>query len=855
MWNYEDAKNALLDKNVNVSMPGLTRIRSALKVLGNPQNSLRIIHVVGTNGKGSTSWMIMNILKAAGLTVGQFNSPYITELTEYIHVNGVEISREAFAAYAERTFKVLRENDLKLTHFEIITVITILYFCDVMPDICVFEAGMGGAKDATNVFDNSLLTVLTNVSVDHSSFLGNTIEEIKAEKLGIAREGEAIIEADKLTEELARVTSVNVSFKTIAFDYEGVGRITLNTPAGYQIKNAVTAITATRKLAELLGVNVGNEAIIKGLSEFKLGARFEQIKDEPLIFVDGGHNPDCAINVAETLRTLEIKNITVVTGVMADKDYEAIYGAVDEFVSCYVVVDDGVPRALNSNDLASVLEKTGKKVIKAHSTKVAAALIKRLNPEFTLFMGTLYMTDAFKRAISECFNEETSRANYENAVNRLTLKSFFSDHYSLEDMAVLLKELGDPQEKLNVIHVAGTNGKGSTCSMMASVLREAGFKTGLYTSPYIKVFNERLRFNGENIDNDLLYAITDLIIAEQDKLGMNLNQFALVTLIAFVYYELIGAEVVVLETGLGGTFDPTNIVKKPLCTVITNIGLDHTAILGNTISEIAAVKAGIIKENVPLVLYPVTEEAEAVIRKQAEAKHADYFLVNESDITDTNNSLKAEACTSEELNSFEYKGKAYAVPLNGDFQQKNAAVAITALKLVLPELFKKYSDSLCDKNCEFKCENDAEVSELISKGLLKCSWPGRLEKLSENPLVYADGGHNPQCVESVTGWINTRYKGFKKIYVCGFMKDKDYETMLKTISENADYLALVPVKNNPRSLQEMELTEIAKGFNISKDVYSDLETAVQNVRRMSDGNTVIVCLGSIFQLDGVYKLF
>ena len=838
MWNYEDAKQALLDNSVNISMPGLDRIRALLEVCGNPQNNLRIIHVVGTNGKGSVSNMLMRILSRGGYSVGMFNSPYISELTEYIHLDGEEISEKDFAYYTEKAFALVKEHNLFLTHFELVTVISILYFCDRMPDICIYEAGMGGGKDATNVFNSSLLTVLTNVSIDHSSFLGNTIEEIKAEKLAIAGPLEPVIMADALSAELEKANITESDVSHIDFNYDGLD-IHLNTPALYQVKNAITAIAAVRKLTEVTDISVSVESIIKGLADFSLSARFECICKSPNVFIDGGHNPDCALRLAETLKSLNISGITLVTGIMTDKDYKAVYDALDPFVSEYIAVDNGISRALKTRELAGFLEGYNKPVTAAYHASVAAELIAAKKPEFTLFSGTLYMTDAFRKGIKNSLCVRVSADNYTNAVKRLTSRSFFSKGTGNDELLRLLETFGNPQEELSVIHVAGTNGKGSTCSMIASGLCEAGLNTGLFTSPYLHVFNERIRFNGINIEDGLLAALTDLVSERADSLGIDLNQ----TAIAFLYYRIKKADAVVLETGLGGTYDPTNIVTKPIVSVITNIGLDHTAVLGNTIEEIADAKAGIIKAGVPVVVYPVTESAMDVIEKRAKLAGSKLIRTDKSLTDKTVTAAEFDcpgSCGLSETNIFSYKGHTYITGLNGDFQQKNAAVAIEALEIAFDYFDVPGGDTRQD---------------MIYRALKKTLWPGRLEKLSDVPPVFCDGGHNPQCIATVCEWINKAYAGYRKYFICGFMKDKDYEEMVRILSASADFLALAPVEGAPRSLSKQELTQVAKSLIIENGVYDNVLAAHKAVRSMLDKKSVVVFIGSIYQLDKVRSIF
>lgn len=848
--DYAEIKDYLLSPEMNVSMPGLERIKSALAYFGNPQKRLKVVHVVGSNGKGSVSHMIGGILVKAGYRTGLFCSPYLSELTEYMSVDNTPISRQAFAGISEYLIENLKIAGIYLTHFEFVTLLSVLFFLEKDCDICIYEAGLGGVSDATNIFDTAVCSVLTSLSIEHSAYLGNTLEEIAAQKAGIAQKGETIVSLDaansdagKIVSEYCREKGIRLlesspekivlkekSLKRLVFDYDEIKGIILHTGALYQMQNAAAAIEAVRYIDE----SIGPECILSGLSDFRLKGRFEMIRETPLILVDGGHNPACIREVKKSLTDGE--RYIIVTGVMSDKDYAAMYEELHELASCFVCVDNGMPRALPSHVLCGFLERYGVPVYNAKDTFTAAALVKRIScgRDRVLFVGTLYMTDRFKEAVELVYCEEKIRRRYEETVKRLTSKSFYSKNYSIDDMKLLLGEFDCPQEKLKVIHVAGTNGKGSVCSMIYTALEKLGYKTGLFTSPYIRVFNERIFFHGSCIEDEMLTAIAAQVIDTQNRLGMDLNQFALVTCICFIYYRLVGADFVVLETGLGGTYDPTNIVEKPLCTVITNIGLDHTAVLGTTVEKIAETKAGIIKKHVPAVCYPVEKTAFDIIKQRAEELEAPLIAVSENDVLIENSGISGT--------DFVFRKKRFHTSLAGDFQAYNAAAAISALEIIrdrghVPKGEEPFRDF-------YKC---------VSEALSEVRWKGRLEPVGTDPLCYIDGGHNTQCVRNVTAFFEAHYKDWKKIYIAGFMKDKDYEGMLHVLSVSADILYLVPV-NCERSLSFLELTKTAKQYNIDIKVFDRLEKAYQKAAATADDKTVICIIGSLYQLNDFYLL-
>jgi len=336
----------------------------------------------------------------------------------------------------------------------------------------------------------------------------------------------------------------------------------------------------------------------------------------------------------------------------------------------------------------------------------------------------------------------------------------------------LLSLLGNPQDKLRFIHVAGTNGKGSFCSMMSSVLQKQGYKVGLYTSPYIVVFNDRIRVNGLPIAEDDINDLFLRVRQKADTMKTPPSSFDFITAAAFLWFYETKCDIVVLEVGLGGRYDSTNVIKNSLLSVITGIAFDHTEILGDTIEKIAWEKAGIIKENCPALYGGNDEKALAVIEKECEEKHSELTVKNPD-------SLKILSTTLDGT-EFEFDGKEYFIRLLGLYQPANAATVLTAIDVLRKHGF--------------------EISETAVKdGLSSAVWQARFEKIADEPVVLYDGGHNPQGVRA--------YFGDKKInLLVGILADKAHGEMAEELAKITDRVICI-APPSPRALPAEALAE------------------------------------------------
>ena len=390
----------------------------------------------------------------------------------------------------------------------------------------------------------------------------------------------------------------------------------------------------------------------------------------------------------------------------------------------------------------------------------------------------------------------------------------------LERIAELCARLGDPQKDLRFIHVAGTNGKGSFCSMLDSVLRESGLRVGLYTSPYIRFFNERMCVDGKPISDGELASLTEYVRPIADAMPDKPTEFELITAIAFEFFKRQGCDVVVLEAGMGGRLDSTNIIRAPYLSVITGIALDHTAFLGDTVEKIAVEKAGIIKDNVPVLFGGDDDIAAAVIEKTASERYSEFHRTQYSRLTNIRPSLEGTL--------FDFgENKDISIGLLGTYQPRNAANVITAV-----EILRERGLNITDRD--------------LRRGLARATWQGRFEIISKDPLMIFDGAHNPQGIHSAVESIKT-YFGEKKVYLLtGVLRDKDYTAIAKDLSSVAQK-AFTLTPDSPRALSAKEYAETLKGAGIEAIAFDTLQDALNTAKDAArTDNVPLICLGSLY---------
>lgn len=397
----------------------------------------------------------------------------------------------------------------------------------------------------------------------------------------------------------------------------------------------------------------------------------------------------------------------------------------------------------------------------------------------------------------------------------------------LSAIKALLHELDNPQDKIKVIHIAGTNGKGSTANFIANTLSQK-LRCGLFTSPYMVEINEEVKINGKPISDEEFFSYIEMLkhICEKlDKINLKNTYFEVMTALMFKYFYDKKVDVCVVETGLGGTLDSTNVVKKPLASLITTISMDHTNILGNTIEEIAQNKAGIIKENVPVFIYPQNESALNVILKKAKEKNSKVYDFKFSEIKIKNQ--------SSDSNEFDFRGyKNIKTSLIGKVQIYNACNALNLL-----DYFKE----------EFDLDED-----IIKKGIYESTNIGRLQIISKSPRVLIDGSHNKESIDALLSSLKL-FEYDKLIVGFSILKDKDYDYIIEKISLIADEIVITSV-DNPRAFELENLEKIVKEKFSNVKKIKDRKEAYEYTKSKAKANDLVLWCGSLYLVGEILKI-
>jgi dihydrofolate synthase / folylpolyglutamate synthase len=380
--------------------------------------------------------------------------------------------------------------------------------------------------------------------------------------------------------------------------------------------------------------------------------------------------------------------------------------------------------------------------------------------------------------------------SYQEAISYIHSSHRLAVKFGLENIKTLLSYLGNPHLNLKFIHIAGTNGKGSISSFVSHILIAAGFKTGLFTSPFLMRFNERMRVNQEEISDTDLAHITSMVRDKVEKMKKDgfppPTEFELITAIGFLYFVQKQCDFVVLEVGLGGRLDATNVILNAEVSVIASIAMDHMELLGYTLSSIAFEKAGILKPNGTLVLYPQEPEALHVINEQAKHKNNRVIMIEDLEAQVEQN--ESQGNIVQILNYKDFKG--IPISLLGRHQIGNAKVAI------------EVAISLAGKGYFITTEH-------IKEGLSATTWPGRFEILFKNPYFILDGAHNAQSMAALCDTIKVHFAHFKKIFILGILQDKDATGMLELLCPIAHAIYTI-TPASPRAISAVDLKKMVE---------------------------------------------
>lgn len=441
-----------------------------------------------------------------------------------------------------------------------------------------------------------------------------------------------------------------------------------------------------------------------------------------------------------------------------------------------------------------------------------------------VLLCTLFKNRSFQR-ILKSVNPKQGKEHAVTYEETLSYIHSVSGHFckpGLERITALCDALGHPERDLRFIHVAGTNGKGSFCAMTESILRAAGYRTGLYTSPFIKEFNERMRVNGENISNEELIELTELVRPIADAMQDKPTEFELITAIAFLYFKRHRCDVVVLEVGLGGRLDSTNIIGSPLLSVITGIDFDHTELLGDTLEAIATEKGGIVKHGCPALYGGTDDSVRDTLKTIAEERNAPYYVTAYDRLSVQSMSVRETVFDFDEM-------KQLHLPLLGTYQPRNAATVLTAIEILNQTGCLMISGAA------------------IREGLASVRWQARFECLHESdPMIFFDGSHNPQGIASAVETIRTYFPDQRVDVLTGVMRDKNYEVMIASIGRVANRVFTV-MPANPRALDAEEYAAHFRASGVDAEGYPTVGDGLRAaVAHAKENDVPLICLGSLY---------
>lgn len=413
---------------------------------------------------------------------------------------------------------------------------------------------------------------------------------------------------------------------------------------------------------------------------------------------------------------------------------------------------------------------------------------------------------------------------YDEIMEQLHGRPRYSRKKDLDRITNLMAALGDVQKNLRFVHVAGTNGKGSVSALTASALQQAGFRVGLFTSPYLKEFEERIRVNGQLIPKEDLCRLAEQVFAVQQRLedegGDAANEFEITTAIGMLWFYEQGCDYVVLEVGLGGRLDATNVIDPPACCCVTSIGLDHTLQLGDTVEQVAGEKAGIIKPGSKVVTpYNQDPVALRVLKEKCREVGAELIVTKQP----------ADICLTPEETAYRYNDLAVSIPLAGEHQVANSTIAFELCRCLGLE------------------------DETILEGFRRVSWPGRLQVLSKMPWMVLDCGHNPPGIAALEKALDALYPGKRLTVVMAMMQDKDYAPCVHAIAKRAEHFVATTL-DMPRALNAQELADTAAECCDDTSAESDVLAAIRLAQRKTPEDGLILICGSVYLAGEILRI-
>ena len=403
----------------------------------------------------------------------------------------------------------------------------------------------------------------------------------------------------------------------------------------------------------------------------------------------------------------------------------------------------------------------------------------------------------------------------------------------LKSIRSLCEELNNPQDKLKFVHIAGTNGKGSTLAFVSTILKESGYLVGRYISPTIRQYRERFQVNAKIISQTMFCELLEKVKTACDSMverGLeHPTAFEIETALAFLFFEKKGCDIVVLETGMGGIDDATNVVNTTVLSILTSISMDHMQFLGDTIEKITQKKCGIIRPGVPVVSSNSDERVVNVIEENCRKMQSSIAFLDNDSITQIKGSLSKQ--------SFKYNKIKYEIRLSGTWQIQNAALAVMASNALNEAGFKKINE------------------ESIKKGLLLTEWPARFQTVSKRPLIIIDGAHNEGAALRLRESIDMYLSDKKHIYIMGMFRDKEVDKVVSTIVKDGVMVFTCQAPNNPRAMRPVELAEVVRKYNPGVTCCDSVDEALEFATAMCDEDTAIIACGSLAYLGRILDIF